>query len=187
MREHLQGLRHRIHPAFVFWLTLMWVLLMGELSWGNAIAGLALGTLIVLLLPFDEIGGADSAADSPCTAVLELANIPGAVGIMEAVIVVALLSACNTQIYGSSRFLQNLAVRGDADVDPVVHGVHDGDAVASGSRGPACSRRGARGPSSTTAPCSRRCARSPCATWRASWARRSIWLRSAKPPSWTRA
>lgn len=43
-----------------------------------------------------------------------MANIPGAVGIMEAVIVVALLSACNTQIYGSSRFLQNLAVRGDA-------------------------------------------------------------------------
>ena len=70
--------------------------------------------LIVLLLPFDEIGEADSAADSPFTAVLELANIPGAVGIMEAVIVVALLSACNTQIYGSSRFLQNLAVRGDA-------------------------------------------------------------------------
>lgn len=70
--------------------------------------------LIVLLLPFDQIGGADSAADSPFTAVLELANITGAVGIMEAVIVVALLSACNTQIYGSSRFLQNLAVRGDA-------------------------------------------------------------------------
>lgn len=70
--------------------------------------------LIVLLLPFDEIGEADSAADSPFTAVLELANIPGAVGIMEAVIVVALLSACNTQIYGSSRFMQNLAVRGDA-------------------------------------------------------------------------
>jgi len=72
--------------------------------------------LIVLLLPFDEIGEADSAADSPFTAVLELANIPGAVGIMEAVIVVALLSACNTQIYGSSRFMQNLAVRGDAPV-----------------------------------------------------------------------
>ena len=70
--------------------------------------------LIILLLPFDQIGGADSAAESPFTAVLEMANIPGAVGIMEAVIVVALLSACNTQIYGSSRFLQNLAVRGDA-------------------------------------------------------------------------
>ena len=47
---------------------------------------------------------------------LQLANIPGAVGIMEAVIVVALLSACNTQIYGSSRFLHNLAHRCDAPV-----------------------------------------------------------------------
>ena len=82
--------------------------------------------LIVLLLPFDEIGGADSAADSPFTAVLEMANIPGAVGIMEAVIVVALLSACNTQIYGSSRFLQNLAVRGDA---PQAFGVTDSRGV----------------------------------------------------------
>ncbi len=70
--------------------------------------------LIILLLPFDQIGGASSAADSPFTAVLEMANIPGAVGIMEAVIAIALLSACNTQIYGSSRFLQNLALRGDA-------------------------------------------------------------------------
>lgn len=70
--------------------------------------------LIVLLLPFDEIGGASDASQSPFTAVLSMANIPGAVGIMEAVIVVALLSACNTQIYGSSRFLHNLAVRGDA-------------------------------------------------------------------------
>ena len=70
--------------------------------------------LIVLLLPFDQIGGASDASESPFTAVLRMANIPGAVGIMEAVIAVALLSACNTQIYGSSRFLHNLAVRGDA-------------------------------------------------------------------------
>ena len=72
--------------------------------------------LITLLLPYSEIGGADVAAESPFTAVLQLANIPGAVGIMEAVIVVALLSACNTQIYGSSRFLHNLAHRCDAPV-----------------------------------------------------------------------
>lgn len=70
--------------------------------------------LIVLLLRFDQIGGASDASESPFTAVLRLANIPGAVGIMEAVIVVALLSACNTQIYGSSRFLHSLATRGDA-------------------------------------------------------------------------
>ena len=70
--------------------------------------------LIVILLPFGQIGGAEDASESPFTAVLHLANVPGAVGIMEAVIVVALLSACNTQIYGSSRFLHNLALRGDA-------------------------------------------------------------------------
>ena len=70
--------------------------------------------LIVMLLPFRQIGGAEDASESPFTAVLHLANVPGAVGIMEAVIVVALLSACNTQIYGSSRFLHNLALRGDA-------------------------------------------------------------------------
>lgn len=70
--------------------------------------------LIVLLLPFDQIGGANDASESPFTAVLRLADIPGAIGIMEAVIVVALLSACNTQIYGSSRFLHSLATRGDA-------------------------------------------------------------------------
>ncbi|MEH0147994.1 amino acid permease [Corynebacterium sp. Q4381] len=70
--------------------------------------------LIVLLLPFEQIGGASEASESPFTAVLRLAEIPGAVGIMEAVIAVALLSACNTQVYGSSRFLHSLAVRGDA-------------------------------------------------------------------------
>ncbi|MEX3505401.1 amino acid permease [Corynebacterium sp. LK2510] len=70
--------------------------------------------LIALLLPYGTIGGARDASESPFTAVLQLANIPGAVGIMEAVIVVALLSACNTQIYGTSRFLHNLAQRGDA-------------------------------------------------------------------------
>ncbi|QPK83964.1 amino acid permease [Corynebacterium qintianiae] len=70
--------------------------------------------LITLLLPYDAIGGADDASESPFTAVLHLANIPGAVGIMEAVIVIALLSACNTQIYGTSRFLHNLAHRADA-------------------------------------------------------------------------
>lgn len=70
--------------------------------------------LIALLLPYEQIDGAEDASESPFTAVLHLANIPGAVGIMEAVIVVALLSACNTQIYGSSRFLHNLAERGDA-------------------------------------------------------------------------
>ena len=70
--------------------------------------------LITLLLPYSQIGEASDASESPFTAVLNLANIPFAVEIMEVVIVIALLSACNTQIYGTSRFLHNLAQRGDA-------------------------------------------------------------------------
>ena len=46
--------------------------------------------------------------------VLEMANIPGIVGIMELVIVIALLSAFNAQLYGSSRLCYSLATRRDA-------------------------------------------------------------------------
>lgn len=70
--------------------------------------------IIALLLPYSEIDGADSAADSPFTAVLEMANIPGAAGFMEVVIVLALLSAFNAQIYGTSRLSYQQALEGDA-------------------------------------------------------------------------
>ncbi|WP_018295867.1 amino acid permease [Corynebacterium lubricantis] len=70
--------------------------------------------VIILLLPYDQIQGADTAAESPFTAVLSMANIPGAVGFMEAVIVLALLSAFNAQIYATSRLSHNLALSGDA-------------------------------------------------------------------------
>ncbi|WPF66962.1 MULTISPECIES: amino acid permease [unclassified Corynebacterium] len=70
--------------------------------------------VIAFLLPFDTLGGANSAADSPYTLVLEQAQIPGVVGFMEVVIVVALLSAFNAQLYGSSRLCYSLAQRGDA-------------------------------------------------------------------------
>lgn len=70
--------------------------------------------MIVLLLPYDQIGAAKSAAESPFTQVLALANIPGAVVIMEAVIVLALLSAFNAQIYATSRLVHDLAKEGDA-------------------------------------------------------------------------
>lgn len=70
--------------------------------------------LIILLLPYGQIAGADNASQSPFTLVLEQANIPGAVQIMEIVIVVALLSACNAQLYGSSRLLYSMAHGGDA-------------------------------------------------------------------------
>ncbi|QPK83037.1 Na+/H+ antiporter subunit E [Corynebacterium qintianiae] len=51
----MQGLRARFRPYFVAWLTLMWVVLMGEFSWGNFFGGLALALFIVLLLPLPKV------------------------------------------------------------------------------------------------------------------------------------
>ncbi|MDO5076487.1 amino acid permease [Corynebacterium sp.] len=75
-----------------------------------------LGSVLVItfLLPYAQIDGAKSAAESPFTVILARANIPGIVGIMEAVIVLALLSAFNAQIYATSRLCFSLAQRGDA-------------------------------------------------------------------------
>ncbi|QOE67702.1 amino acid permease [Corynebacterium diphtheriae] len=75
-----------------------------------------LGSVLVIcfLIPFSSIGGAQSAADSPFTIILGMANIPGVVGFMEAVIVLALLSAFNAQIYATSRIVHSFAERGDA-------------------------------------------------------------------------
>ncbi|WP_394281224.1 amino acid permease [Corynebacterium sp.] len=70
--------------------------------------------IIILLLPYEQIDNAETAAESPFTQVLEMANLPGVVGFMEAVIVLALLSAFNAQIYGTSRLAHNLALEGDA-------------------------------------------------------------------------
>lgn len=49
------GIAHRFRPLTVAWLTFMWILLMGQLSWGNLIAGLGLGLLIVLALPLPPV------------------------------------------------------------------------------------------------------------------------------------
>lgn len=70
--------------------------------------------VIIFLLPYSQIGGADSAAQSPFTLVLQQAGIPGVVGFMEAIIVLALLSAFNAQIYATSRLVYSMAHRGDA-------------------------------------------------------------------------
>ncbi|MCQ4623626.1 Na+/H+ antiporter subunit E [Corynebacterium sp. CCUG 70398] len=51
----MQKFRSRFRPWFIIWLTLMWILLMGELSWGNFFAGLALGILITVLLPLPPL------------------------------------------------------------------------------------------------------------------------------------
>lgn len=70
--------------------------------------------LITALLPMDTLGDADVAADSPFTRVLTLAHIPGVVMLMEIVIVIALLSAFNAQIYATSRLVYSFSHQGYA-------------------------------------------------------------------------
>ena len=82
--------------------------------WRIAVFYIGSVLLIILLLPYDQIAGADSAAESPFTLVLDKANISGAATIMEVVIALALLSACNAQIYGNSRLLYSMARGHDA-------------------------------------------------------------------------
>ncbi|MEH0147121.1 Na+/H+ antiporter subunit E [Corynebacterium sp. Q4381] len=51
----LEGLKHRLRWPFIVWLTVMWILLMGEITWGNVIAGIGLALLIVLALPLPPV------------------------------------------------------------------------------------------------------------------------------------
>lgn len=80
------------------------------------IAVFYLGSVLVMtfLLPYSQIDNAETAAESPFTAVLSQANLPGVVGFMEVVIVLALLSAFNAQIFATSRLVHDLAREGDA-------------------------------------------------------------------------
>ncbi|MBY6540518.1 amino acid permease [Rhodococcus sp. BP-349] len=73
-----------------------------------------LGSILVitLLLPWNRLDEAQSAAESPFTLVLQQANFSGVVGFMEAIIVLSLLSAFNAQIYATSRMMYSLALRG---------------------------------------------------------------------------
>ena len=75
-----------------------------------------LGSVLVItfLLPYSSLGNADTAAQSPFTQVLDHAGIKGAAGFMEVIIVLALLSAFNAQIYASSRMMHSLASRHEA-------------------------------------------------------------------------
>lgn len=68
--------------------------------------------LITALLPYDTLGGAESAAESPFTRILAFANIPGIAQLMEIVIVLALLSAFNAQIYATSRLVFSFSSTG---------------------------------------------------------------------------
>lgn len=51
----LEGLQHRLRWPFVIWLTVMWILFMGEVTWGNLFAGLGLSLLIILALPLPPV------------------------------------------------------------------------------------------------------------------------------------
>ncbi|HEY8721761.1 amino acid permease [Pengzhenrongella sp.] len=66
--------------------------------------------IMVLVLPWNS----PALLAGPFVAVLELAHIPGLAFAMEAVVVVALLSAFNANVYGTSRMVFSLAQRGDA-------------------------------------------------------------------------
>ena len=51
MNKYLTGARHRFRPTFILWLTIMWCLLMGEITWANVFGGMLVGLGIVFLLP----------------------------------------------------------------------------------------------------------------------------------------
>ncbi|RMI07075.1 amino acid permease [Cellulomonas triticagri] len=65
--------------------------------------------IMVLVLPWD----APVLQQGPFVAVLEVAGLPGAARLMEVVVVIALLSAFNANVYGTSRMAYSLAGRGD--------------------------------------------------------------------------
>ncbi len=65
--------------------------------------------IMVFVLPWND----PELQDGPFVAVLEKANIPYVSGLMELVVVVALLSAFNANVYGTSRMAFSLARRND--------------------------------------------------------------------------
>ncbi|MDN5894724.1 MAG: amino acid permease [Nocardioides sp.] len=65
--------------------------------------------IMVLVMPWDS----SELEASPFAAVLDLAGLPLAATLMQVVVVLALLSAFNAQVYGTSRMAYSLARRGD--------------------------------------------------------------------------
>ncbi|GII99932.1 aromatic amino acid:proton symporter (AAT family) [Sediminihabitans luteus] len=65
--------------------------------------------IMVLVLPWDS----PALAESPFVAVLDVAGLENAARVMSVVVVVALLSAFNANVYGTSRMAYSLARRGD--------------------------------------------------------------------------
>jgi aromatic amino acid permease len=73
-----------------------------------------LGSVFIILtvLSWNDPAIADKGA---FVAVLEAINVPGAAKVMEVIIVIALLSAFNAQIYGTSRMAYSLSERGEGN------------------------------------------------------------------------
>lgn len=78
--------------------------------WRVAVCYLGSMAVIVALVPWND----PAVADGPYAAVMARIGVPGAADLMKAVVLVALLSAMNANIYGSSRMLYALVGRGDA-------------------------------------------------------------------------
>ncbi|WP_399069332.1 amino acid permease [Streptomyces stackebrandtii] len=78
--------------------------------WRVAVCYLGSMAVIVALVPWND----PAVADGPYAAVMARIGVPGAADLMKAVVLVALLSAMNANIYGSSRMLFALVGRGDA-------------------------------------------------------------------------
>ncbi|AEG84753.1 Na+/H+ antiporter subunit E [Corynebacterium ulcerans] len=51
----IAGVRRRFRPLFVVVATVMWVMLMGELSVGNLVAGLLVGLIVSIALPLPSL------------------------------------------------------------------------------------------------------------------------------------
>nr|WP_287221069.1 MULTISPECIES: amino acid permease [Rhodococcus] len=66
-------------------------------------------TIMVFVLPWTTVSG----ENSPFVSVLDIAGLPYVSGFMELVVVIALLSAFNANVYGTSRMAYSLARGGD--------------------------------------------------------------------------
>ncbi|MFF4815497.1 amino acid permease [Kitasatospora sp. NPDC001309] len=78
--------------------------------WRVALFYIGSMAVIVAVVPWDD----PAVAGGPYAAAIGRIGVPGAAQLMDAVVLVALLSAMNANIYGSSRMLHALAARGDA-------------------------------------------------------------------------
>ncbi|MEU6625329.1 amino acid permease [Streptomyces litmocidini] len=78
--------------------------------WRVAVCYLGSMAVVVTLVPWND----PAVADGPYAAVMGRIGVPGAADLMKAVVLVALLSAMNANVYGSSRMLYALVGRGDA-------------------------------------------------------------------------